>query len=162
MSIGFINSENFDKRLLKLLNSKRGKNISTSRVDIENIELRKKAEFIIKILLSIKLINSVTYKILYWEKDEILKEFFNNSRNSNYSISRSYRNGKIPGVVFLDDTTIEEFFLKSLLENHFNYEMASEPALNLRVQICVNQEEFITVLNIYDDRGFDIFYLSYL
>ncbi|WP_259014676.1 hypothetical protein [Emticicia fluvialis] len=159
MSKNFINSENFDILLLKLLKSKKGKNIITGRFDIENIELKKKAGFIIKFILSIKCIKTVTYKILYWENDEVLKEFFNNSSNNNFNISISYNYGKIPGVIFVEDTDIDEFFLKLLLENHFNYEMAKEPALNLRIQVCINQEEFITVLDIYDDRGFDIFYL---
>ncbi len=160
MSKSYINSENFDLKLLKLLKNKKGKNIATGRFDIENIELRKKADFIIKFILSIKSIISVTYKILYWEKDAILKAFFTNLGKNNFGISNSYRNGKLPGVVFTEEAVIDESFLKLLLENHFNYEMAKEPALNLRIQICINQEELITVLDIYDDRGFGVLYLS--
>lgn len=156
-----IDSKNFDSKFLKILKNKKGRNVAKGRFDIENIEMSKKSDFIVAFLLSLKFIKGITYKILFWEKDDVLTELFKfNFSNKKSEISVSYRSGKLPGVLFVNDREVDELFLRLILENHFNYEMAKNPALNLRVQICINQEEFLTLLDIYDDRGFDIYYLS--
>lgn len=61
--------------------------------------------------------------------------------------------------IFIDDGILDISFLKSILNNHFNFEMAKEPSQNLRVQISVNLDNIIILLDIYDDRGFDIYYI---
>jgi hypothetical protein len=38
--------------------------------------------------------------------------------------------------------------------------MAEEPSLNLRIQICLTQEKGIVLLDIYDDRGFDVYFIN--
>ena len=82
-----------------------------------------------------------------------------NFPNKRYEKVLSYKNGKRAGVIFIDDRILDESFLKSVLDNHFNFEMAKEPSQNLRVQICVNLNNIIMLLDIYDDRGFDIYYV---
>jgi len=161
MIMEYIDRANFDTRLGKILKGKKNKNIVVGRYDIEGIDLDKKSDFIIKFILSLKSVKGITYKVLFWEKDDILKEFIRlNFFGSNFNITMPYKNGKLPGIFFIDDNGVEERFLKILLDNHFNYEMAKDPSLNLRVQICINQEEFITLLDVYDDRGFDIYYIA--
>lgn len=117
-------------------------------------------DFITRLLLSFKSVLSLTYKILFWEKDSVVQRLIESNEQKIFEIGTSYKNGEAPGVIFIDDGTLDETFLSTLLINHFNYEMAKDPALNLRVQICVNHENYITLLDIYDDRGFDIYYLE--
>lgn len=155
-----VNSTNFNKKLGNLLKTKEGKNVTEGRFDIESIQLKQKSDFLISFVTSYKEIFSITYKILFWEKDEILKKWFNlNFPAKHYRIDKTYRNGILPGSIFIDEQSIDKSFLKILLDNHFNYEMAEEPSLNVRVQICINTKDFIVLLDIYDDRGFYVYYL---
>ncbi len=161
MVVEHITSKNFDKSLGKLLKTKKAENVVKGRFDLEPIELTKKSSFIIDFLSSIKSIKNLTYKILFWEKDSLIENLIklNSSRDDSFKITLSYRNGQPSGVAFLESEKIDEHFLKVLLDNHFNFEMAVDPSLNLRVQICINQKNIITVMDIYDDRGFDIYYI---
>jgi hypothetical protein len=155
-----IDSKNFDKNFENLLKTKKGKNILKGRFDIESSQLVKKIDFIIYLLSSIKLINGLTYKILFWEEVTPLQNLIECYIDKKYIMTIPYKNGKLPGVIFIDDKILDELFLKELLTNHFNYELAKDPSLNLRVQICVNQEDYLTLLDIYDDRGFDTYYVE--
>ena len=60
-----IDSKNFDENFENLLKIKKATNISKGRFDIESIQLNKKIDFIIYLLLSIKSTESITYKILF-------------------------------------------------------------------------------------------------
>jgi len=40
--------------------------------------------------------------------------------------------------------------------------MAKEPSFNIRVQLSINTNNSIILLDIYDDRGFDIYFHSLL
>ncbi len=161
MVVEHITSKNFDKSLGELLKTKKADNVAKGRFDLEPIELTKKSSFIIDFLSSIKSIESLTYKILFWEKDSLIENFIklNSSKDDSFKITLSYKNDQPSGVAFLESKKIDKHFLKVLLDNHFNYEMAVDPSLNLRVQICINQKNIITVMDIYDDRGFDIYYI---
>lgn len=161
MIIEHIDSRNFDKNFKKLLETKKEKNIVRGRFDLESIELSKKSGFIINLLSSINSIVSLTYKVLFWEEDNKVESLIkSNFENIKYEIVTPYKQGKLPGIVFIEEKTINNHFLEALLNNHFNYEMAVDPSLDMRVQLCINQENFITLLDIYDDRGFDIYYLN--
>ncbi|WP_018338724.1 hypothetical protein [Butyricimonas synergistica] len=160
MEIENINSSNFDRNLKKLLKIKEGRNIANGRLCLESIKLKDKAELVILLISSLKSIISITYKILFWEEDIKIEKFLElNFPNKRYEKVLSYKNGKRAGVIFIDDRILDESFLKSVLDNHFNFEMAKEPSQNLRVQICVNLNNIIMLLDIYDDRGFDIYYV---
>jgi hypothetical protein len=155
-----IDSKNFDVNFEKLLKTKKGRNVVKGRFDIEPIELEAKLDFIIHMLLSTKSFVSLTYKILFWEEGTRVQSLMKSYKGKTYSTVSSYKNKEQPGVIFIEEKIIDELFIKELLINHFNYEMAKDPSLNLRVQICVDQEDYITLFDIYDDRGFDIYYLS--
>ena len=156
----YIDAENFDSRLKKIIDSKKGKNLVKGRFDLESIDFTKRSSFIVNLILSLMEKAAITYKILYWENTTEIKKIFNNNLyRKKYRMSLEYKDGETPGVIFIDQRKLNKMFLKSLLDIHFNYEMAIDPSLNMRVQICINQKEIITVLDIYDDRGFDIYYL---
>ena len=76
-----------------------------------------------------------------------------------YWLPTSYENGEAPGVLYIDMNVFDESVFRQLLTIHFNYEMAEDPSLNIRVQVCLNEENTIKLLDIYDDRGFDMYVL---
>lgn len=152
-----VNSKNFDQSFKKLLKVKKGKNIVRGRFDLEPIKLKTKAEFIIHLISSLKSIIGITYKILFWEDDAKIENFLKlNFPNMMYEKTSSYKNGKQAGIIFIDGK-IDISFLRLILNNHFNFEMAKEPSQNIRIQLCVNLDDYIMLLDIYDDRGFDCY-----
>lgn len=156
-----INSNNFNTIVENILIVKGGKNVVKGRCDIEPIPLKNKSIFVIQLLKTLEEVKSITYKIFFWEKDELIKNFFNLNLNSkDYKITVGYSDAEASGVLFIDDKELDLSFIKTLLDTHFNYELGVFPSLNLRVQICVNNtDDFIYLLDVYDDRGFDIYYL---
>jgi hypothetical protein len=161
MEMKLINSNNFDQNFQKLLKVKKGKNIAKGRLDLEPIKLKAKAELIALLMSSLKLSAGITYKVLFWEEDAKIENFFKlNFPNKKYVKASSYKNGKQAGVIFVDDEALDTPFLKSILNNHFNFEMAKEPSQNIRVQLCANLDNYIILLDIYDDRGLDIYHIS--
>ena len=141
------------------LKTKEGENIIKGRFDIEPVPLVRKLDFIIQ-FFSLKLVGSLTYKILFWEKDDLLVSLMASINVTKYWLSTSYENGEAPGVLYIDFNTFDESVFRQLLIQHFNYEMAEDPSLNIRVQICLNEENQIKLLDIYDDRGFDVYVLE--
>lgn len=69
-----------------------------------------------------------------------------NFPNKRYEKVLSYKNGKQAGAIFIDDGILDISFLKSILNNHFNFEMAKEPSQNLRVQISVNLDNINNII----------------
>jgi hypothetical protein len=159
--IDYIDSNNFNIYFDEILNKKPVKNVVDGRYNLEPIGILEKSKFVIKFLESIKEITGITYKLLFWENDKVIKDLvtpFNRFIDS--KISKSYQNTEVPGVAFIENKQFNEIFMKTLLDNHFNFEMAVTPSLNLRIQICINNTAgFIYLLDIYDDRGFDIYHL---
>ncbi|MEM7511323.1 MAG: hypothetical protein AAF388_10355 [Bacteroidota bacterium] len=155
-----IDAKNFDNYFKNLLNKKGGKNVITSRFDLEAVLLEEKLDFIIQLFFSKKTIDYLIYKILYWEDDSSIKRALNSLEITDFEIDSSYNGDENPGVLFIELTSFDKFIFKSLLINHFNFEIAEEPSLNLRIQICLGIGERIYLLDIYDDRGFDMYYLK--
>ncbi len=155
----FIDSKNFDQNFDQILRKKKGEDLMKGRYDIESIDLELKSSFIIQFLHSFEPIKGITYKILFWEEDKQLSKLFNsNCIKKEYQIINLYRNGETPGILFIDEKEFDEHFLEIILNNHFNYEFAVEPSLNMRLQICVNKINHIILFDIYDDRGFDTYH----
>jgi hypothetical protein len=155
-----INSENFDFYLKKILQFKKCKNIASGRIDIENIKPSEKVEMVIFLISSYKTAKALTYKILFWEEDKKIEDFFKFSfPNKRYKKTISYKNGKKAGVIYVEDIKIDFLFLEELLNNHFNFELAKEPSQNIRIQLIINFEYFNILFDIYDDRGLNIFHI---
>ncbi|WLD23771.1 hypothetical protein NU10_13860 [Flavobacterium dauae] len=154
-----IDSTNFDDQFKVLLENKKGKNVITGRFDIESIGLINKIDFIIEFFSLNQIIGS-TIKILFWEKDSFLINLMASMNVTNYWLATSYKNEEIPGTLYIDMSVFDESVFRQLLINHFNFEMAENPSLNMRVQICLTKEKKVTLLDIYDDRGFDIYMLE--
>lgn len=159
MEKNIINAHNYDEYFANFLKKKKARNVLKGRFDLEYITLNRKSTHLIKFLSSFDEIIKITYKILFWDKNEVISDFL--KKNNQYDLSTfkcSYRNGIKPGILFIEDKKIDHVFIKSLLDHHFNHELAKSPSLNIRVQICLNLKEQIILLDIYDDRGFDIYF----
>jgi len=165
----FNNIKNFDKKFRQLLHTKGGRDILKGRCCMESIKLKNKVDFIMQLFLFSEGLLSLTYKIFFWETDKVMEEFVENNflhktieesnkpKESKICVkARSYKGKRIPGVMYLEDQLIDGNFFKKLLNVHFNFELALEPSLSLRVQICVNKKDLVLLLDIYDDRGFNL------
>ena len=159
--VEYINSENFDKELKEIIDSENGKKVGGARCSIDDIHISKKSKFVINFIQSLSSISGVTFKVLFWETQEVIESFFRETfPNKSYKMAISYGGGQEPGVFFVDDNTPDTIFIKELLDHHFNFELAADPALNLRVFIAINQDNLTWLLEIYDDRGFYMYQLE--
>lgn len=152
-----VNSENFDKKFKALLVNKNKKSVIKLKFDFESVCVGKKIE-LIKFLISNKnLVGNIVYKILFWEKDEALE---NCLAFWNYKKIKSYKNGIKPGIIFVEQDKIDTKFIDFILLRHFNFELAKEPSLNIKVQFFIKfNDQFSMLFDIYDDRGFYAYYL---
>ncbi len=106
--------------LKNCLKIRRGKNIAKGRFDLESIKLKAKAEVIILLISSLKSIIGITYKVLFWEEDTKIEDFFKlNFSNKKYEKASSYKNGKEPGIVFIDDEIIDIDFFEVTIKQSF-------------------------------------------
>jgi hypothetical protein len=154
-----IDCKSVDDFFRQRLSKKQDKNIVKGRVDIEHISLTKKSQFIYDIISSFNAISGCTYRILFWEKNEIIESFFKlNFPKKEYIIYQPYKNKKSPGICFVRDLEIDKMFFKMLINNHFNFELAKNPSLCVRVQMYIYITGFKILLDIYDDRGFYLFW----
>lgn len=133
---------------------KQKKLIVRNRLHLENINLKNKILFLSNYIRNIKDVLNVTYRILAWEE---IKNFEQILKGKLYA-EVEYRNGKRPGKIILKEETIDIKFFESLLVSHFNYELALEPALNIRPQILIRTLSYLIVFDFYDDRGVDVYY----
>lgn len=162
MKVEKIDFRNFDAFFSELVEANgNDKKVIQVRYDIEDINVTKKGGFVENTIKSFGLITSITYKILFWEKEEVIQTFIQSNKNKDFKISVKYKNGKKPGVIFIEEETLDKSFLEALLLNHFNHEMAEDPSMNIRVQLGVNYKNGIRLLDIYDDRGFYMYYWNF-
>lgn len=154
----FITSDNFDMKLGSILKNKISDNVVRARFDIQKIQHRAKLNFINDLIDSTNAV-SITYKILFWEKSCKIIELPLFGEESKYLIRNEYNGGEFPGIVFLDSCKVNKDLLFNLLTNHFNYEQAKDPGLNIRLQIYIEYNCNAQLFDIYDDRGFDLYYL---
>ena len=152
-----IDSTNFDIEFRKISRNKRG--VARSRIDFENIDVEAKIRLVMFLISKASHLDSVVYKILFWERDEKIEEYLLKNMKGQYTKAKPYKNGARAGVIFIKEKTLEPNFLRSILLHHFNFELAKEPSLNIRVQLAVNNKEKFSILfDIYDDRGCYVYY----
>lgn len=161
MKLKIISSKNFDDYFKNIFEDKKKNDVISGRYDFESIEVNNKINFLFKKFIDVPNFESLTFKILYWEKDNIIEEFFNSNDINDYLITNNYLGEEKPGEVFIDNKKFNNIFFDNLLVNHFNYEKALEPSINIRVQICINYEDCLSLLDIYDDRGLNVYYIGY-
>lgn len=154
---GVINPSNFDVEFRKIRRNKRG--IAKSRIDFENIDVEAKIRLIMFLISKVSRLDSVVYKILFWERDEKIEEYLLKNMKGRYTKAKPYKNGARAGVIFIKEKMFDLNFLRSILLRHFNFELAKEPSLNIRVQLTANNKDKFSILfDIYDDRGCYVYY----
>lgn len=157
----YVDISNFDKVFKQILAIKTGKNIIYNRLVLDGLAFSDRVHFLVDYINSTKGIMGVTYKLLFWEDDlNILNAFKRFGIQTNVvQVYRSYVGDETPGEIFYTETLINDNLLRGLINMHFNFEHAIEPAFNIRLQICLNRDNVVILFDIYDDRGCDVYFL---
>ncbi|CZE46579.1 hypothetical protein [Campylobacter geochelonis] len=161
MKIDDITPNNFDKVFEKMLKDKKKRGVANARIDFENISINDKIKLILFLIFNGNGVENIIYKILFWENDTEIKNYIETKiPKENFKKIKPYKKGAEPGVIFIEQNEINTDFLKSILLRHFNFELAKEPLLNIRVLLFVKMKnQFSILLDIYDDRGCYAYYL---
>ena len=69
-----INPTNFDIEFRKISRNKRG--VARSRIDFENIDVEAKIRLVMFLISKASRLDSIVYKILFWERDEKQRSIF--------------------------------------------------------------------------------------
>lgn len=69
-----INPSNFDVEFRKISRNKRG--VARSRIDFENIDVEAKIRLVMFLISKVSRLDSIVYKILFWERDEKQRSIF--------------------------------------------------------------------------------------
>jgi hypothetical protein len=130
-----------------------------SRFYLEDYAFDKRKYFVLALIENcVK--NEFVIEVQFWEENQKMVEFFKQLKNS-YSIIKEYNNKQSPGIIVIDDYCLDIHFFEQLLQSHYNYELASEPALSVKILLFINQKDHLRVFDFYDDRGFTISYYYY-
>lgn len=100
--------------------------------------------------------NLIVLKLYYWESDCQITQYIRNF-NYNYVSLKSYKGRTIPGVVLISLRKTDTIFIRNLLFNHFNKDFSRNPFLDIRPYFLVQNQASEIVLEVYDDRGFNVF-----
>ena len=94
-------------------------------------------------------------------EDAVLK-ILRKNQTSNYSLIRNYKRGcKTPGLleIYFDEYLDVNFF-RTLIKKHYGYELGKTDSLSLDLIFLFEKDKDVVICHLYDDRGFQIFYLS--
>ncbi len=154
-----ISHNNFDSKFNKLLKQKGGRNIVRSNFDLENISMNKKIDFIVHKISEFEF-RKIVFKIIFWDDENRILDVINKKYDFDSIISsKQYKNGATPGVIFIEDSKLNVSFFRQILLLHFNFELAKDPCINMKLQIFFDFENDKDILlDIYDDRGFNVYY----
>lgn len=125
-----------------------------TQVDIEDLTFDEKIESIERFFINS---NIISLKLYYWEQDCQIQQFV---RNFNYDFVtlKPYKGRVKPGVILIQLQGNDICFIRNVLFNHFNADFSQNPYLNIRPYFLVQNKSNSILLEIYDDRGFNVFY----
>lgn len=141
--------------------------IMKKRFDMEELTVFQKIEFINKTIcdLSDMSVTLVTIKLAFWESNckikKMMRQFNVLHLCSFIQLYDKQLKPEQPGVVHIHDIPTNSNFINQLLLSHLNFELALIPALNIRIAIEFKSQEDFYSLDIYDDRGCDLYCLSH-
>lgn len=100
---------------------------------------------------------SVHLKLYYWEPDSQIHTYI---RNFNYDFEnlKLYHKRSLPGVALVRLRNNDSVFIQNILFNHFNKEFSLNPCLDIRPYFLIHKKTSLLLLEIYDDRGFNVFF----
>jgi len=118
------------------------------------VDLDKKIELIISTISLTKEDEKLYLFLKFWQEDtSIIDELKKNEINIIHH--KKYLGDEEAGGLACEITLVNSDFIHQLLLCHFNYETGGEPYLNIRPYFVLNESKII--IDIYDDRGFDIY-----
>ncbi len=127
-----------------------------NRYYLDNYSFNKRVEFVTD-LIKKDVKEDFLLEIKFWDNTELVLDFFKKLKNKNYFLE-DYKGGEKPGIIIVDDKNLEIEFFTELLQCHYNYELAEEPSLNIKILLFINKKTDIIVYDFYDDRGFIVNY----
>lgn len=126
------------------------------RYYLDDYQFNQRVDFVLELIRNyVK--EEFVMEVQFWEKNELISDFFKNIKNS-CSIIKKYRNKQDPGVIISEDYCLDMDFFQQLLQNHYNYELAYEPSLSVKILLFIDKKDYLMVFDFYDDRGFIINY----
>lgn len=134
-------------------------NVVKGRFNIENLSIQQKADYIFDLIKSF----STDYKIcriLFWEKDEKIMCFIKKYAKKNCHILNCYQGKDVPGICILNINEETSSLLKKILISHLGFELGEDFSINVRLQIYIKKEELRIIIDVYDDRGFNMYILD--
>ncbi len=98
----------------------------------------------------------IKLKLYFWEPDCQILQYIKNF-NCDFILLKSYKGRVKPGVVLISFKELDIVFIRNLLFNHFNKDFSRNPCLDIRPYFLIQNKTNNIVLEVYDDRGFNVF-----
>ena len=145
----------------KVIYRKVRRNIAWAEYDLQWISFNRKIDFALNRLKQISF-SRLKVIISFWEESEVVLKILRKNQTSNYSLIRNYKRGcKTPGLleIYFDEYLDVNFF-RTLIKKHYGYELGKTDSLSLDLIFLFEKDKDVVICHLYDDRGFQIFYLS--
>lgn len=123
-----------------------------SRFYFDNFSFDKRVNFVIEMIKE-SLKEEFILEIKFWDNNILTLDFFKNLTNRN-SILEEYKGEESPGIIIVYGRNLELSFFIELLQSHYNYELAEDPSLNIKVLLFIDTTKCLKIYDFYDDRGF--------
>lgn len=154
MNTKIVTGNNFDDCFDKILNRKRKSNVVRISHDLENLSYKKKKEFVAYKMKGFENC-SVIYKILFWDDFSKIQNILNRYEFQKIVIDRQYKGKVRPGVLYLENDSLNIEFLNQVINLHFNFEVASKRNfIQMKLYLALLHNNTTHLFNFYDDRGF--------
>lgn len=145
----------------KVIYRKVRRNIAWAEYDQQRIPLKKKIDFALNRLKQTPF-SRLKVIISFWEKYEKIQKVLKVNHICNYSLVRDYKVGrKTPGLIEIYfDERFDEKLIYTMIRKHYGYELGKAGSLSLDLVFVFEKDDNVTICHLYDDRGFQIFYLN--
>lgn len=157
-----MNNKIFDYSFVqKVIYRKVRRNIAWAEYDQQRIPFNKKIDFALNRLKQIPF-SKLKVIISFWEEYEIIQKILGKNQISNYSLIRNYKRGrKTPGLIEIYfDECFDVNLIRTFIKKHYGYELGKADYLNIDMCFIFENDKDVTICHLYDDRGFQIFYLN--
>lgn len=147
-----------DILLDKILKRKLRRNVVKAAYDLEWLSFDRKVSFAYDMLTSIPYTKGRII-IMFWEKTELMIRLLESFCCDNWKIQRSYIMGRVtPGIIELPlyERTNKDV-LHSLITKQFGFEHGKKDSLSLQLCVAFEDEVYLKILHLYDDRGFYLY-----
>lgn len=149
-----LKSKNFNPYFSKILSRRKKRNIVRISYDLENLSYDKKREFVACKMKDLENC-CVIYKILFWDDLSKIKNILNGYNFQKIVIDRKYKGKITPGVLYLENDSLNIKFMNQIINLHFNFDVASKDKfIQMKLYIALSYNDTTRLFYFYDDRGF--------